>query len=114
MDIFSSAEKKSQIGFDIFEGARDPIDLISIKEQSSSVPSKYIGKECESLTITKFSGFFNKEEIKPELFAKRICSFFIFLLVEIFKRGILGYLKNEFTIAKITRIWILKIQFLNL
>ena len=90
MDIFSSAEKKSQIGFDIFEGTSDPIDLISIKEQSSSVPLKYIGIECESLTITKFSGLFNKEEIKSELFAKSICSSFIFLLVEIFNSGILG------------------------
>ena len=108
MGIFSSLEKKSQIGFDIFEGTRDPIDLISIKEQSSSVPLKYIGIVCVSLTITKLSGLFNKSEIKFELFAKSICSFFIFLFVEIFNKGKLGYLISEFIIAKVKRIWMLK------
>ena len=91
MGIFSSVEKKSQIGFAIAEGTRDPIDLISIKEQGSSVPAKYIVKECVNLTITKFSGLFNKEEMKSELFAMNICSFCISLLVEIFNKGTLSY-----------------------
>ena len=68
-------------------GDKAPIDLISINIQSSLVPAKYIGKECVSLIITKFSGFFSSEEIKSELFAKNNCSFFIFLLVEIFNKG---------------------------
>ena len=54
----------------------------------SSVPEKYIGKECVNLTITKFSDLFNKEEIKSELFANSFCSFFISLLVEILSNGI--------------------------
>ena len=91
MGIFSSLEKKSQIGFAIAEGTRDPIDLISIKEQGSSVPAKYIVKECFNLTITKFSGLLNKEEMKSELFAMNICSFCISLLVEIFNKGTLSY-----------------------
>ena len=106
--MFSSVEKNSQIGFDIFEGEREPIDLISIKEQSSSVPAKYIGTECLSLTITKFSGLPNKEEIKSELFAKSTCSFFISLLVEIFNKGTSNYLIDLFIIAKIYRRLILK------
>ena len=92
MGIFNSVEKKSQIGFDISEGTRDPIDLISINEQSSFVPAKYIGKACVNLTITKFSGLFNKEEIKSELFFNNICSCLISLLVEIFNKGTLSYL----------------------
>ena len=83
----SSAEKNSQIGLDIFEGVRDPIDLISIKQHGSSFPAKYIGNESVNLIITKFSDLFNKEDIKSELFAKSICSFFISLFVEIFNKG---------------------------
>mgnify|MGYP001459324748 CR=1 FL=1 len=109
MDIFSSLEKKLQIGFDIFEGKRDPIDLISINKQSSSVPAKYIGKECISLTITKFSGLFNKEEIKSELFVNNICSFLISLLVEIFNRGKVNYVNNSI-IAKLRLVLILKLS----
>ena len=75
------------MGFDIFEGSRAPIDLISIKQQGSFLPAKYIGKEWVSLTITKFSGLFNKLEIKSELFDKRISSIFISLFVEIFNKG---------------------------
>ena len=88
--IFSSVEKNEQIGSDIFEGESDPMDLISIKEQGSSVPAKYIFKECVNLTITKFSGLLNKEEMKSELFAMNICSFCISLLVEIFNKGTLS------------------------
>jgi len=84
----NSAEKKSQIGLDIFEGLRDPIDLISIKQHGSSFPAKYIGNESVILIITKFSDLFNKEEIKSELLAKSFCSFFKSLLVEILSNGI--------------------------
>ena len=83
----SSLEKNSQIGFDIFEGSKDPIDLISIKAQSSLFPAKYIDTESVSLTITKFSGLPIKDEIKFELFARSICSFLTFALVEILSRG---------------------------
>ncbi len=65
----------------------DPIDLISIKQQGSLVPAKFIFNESVNLIIKKFSGLFNKEEINFELFEMRICSFFIVLLVEIFKKG---------------------------
>ena len=82
-----SLEKNSQISFDIFEGLIDPIDLISIKQQGSFVPEKYIFNESVNLTITKFSGLFSKEEINSELFDKSICSFFISLLVDIFNKG---------------------------
>ena len=89
--ICNSTEKNSQIDFDIFEGLREPIDLISIKHAGSFVPAKYIFNESLNLTITKFSGLFNKEEIKPELFDKIIFSFFISLLVEIFNKGTLNF-----------------------
>jgi len=56
------------MGFDIFEGSRDPIDLISIKQQGSLFPAKHICNESFNLTITKFSDFFTREEIKFELF----------------------------------------------
>ena len=75
--------------FDIFEGSSDPIDLISIKQHGSFDPEKYICAESFNLTITKFSGLFNKEEIKSELFDKSICSSFISLFVEIFNKGTL-------------------------
>ena len=87
MGIISSFEKNSQIGFDIFEGTNDPIDLISINAQGSSVPAKFIDNESVSLIIIKFLGFPVREEIKSKLFAKRICSFFIFVLVEILNKG---------------------------
>ena len=83
----SSLEKNSQIGFDIFEGSKDPIDLISIKAQRSSVPAKFIDKEWLSLTITKFSGLPVKDEINFELPSRSIFSFLIFALVEIFNNG---------------------------
>ena len=84
-----SLEKNSQIGFEIFEGSIDPIDLISMKQEGSLVPEKYIFKESVNLTITNFSDLFNKEEINFELFDKSNCSFFIALLVEIFNKGTL-------------------------
>ena len=68
----SSLEKNSQIGFEILEVSIDPIDLISIKQQGSSVPEKNICNELVNLTITKLSGLLSKEEIKSELFAKII------------------------------------------
>ena len=83
----NSAEKNSQIGLEIFEGIRDPIDLISKKQHGSSFPAKYIGNESVNLTITKFSDFFSKEEIKSELLARKIFSFLILLFVEIFNKG---------------------------
>ena len=86
----SSLEKNSQIGFEILEGSIDPIDLISIKQQGSFVAEKYIFNESINLTITKFSDLFSKEEIYTELFDRSNCSFSIFLLVEIFNKGILG------------------------
>ena len=89
MEICNSLEKNSQIDFDIFEGLREPIDLISIKQQGWLVPAKYICNESVNLTITKFSGLFNVEEIKDELLASSSCSLLIFLLVEIFKKGTL-------------------------
>ena len=85
--ICNSAEKNSQIGSEISEGISDPIDLSSIKQHGSSFPEKYIGNESVNLIITKFSDLFSKEEIKSELFAKRVCSFLILLFVEIFNRG---------------------------
>ena len=85
----SSLEKNSQIGFEILEGSIDPIDLISIKQQGSFVAEKYIFNESINLTITKFSDLFSKEEIYSELFDRSNCSFLIFLLVEIFNKGIL-------------------------
>ena len=85
----SSLEKNSHIGFEIFEGAIDPIDLISIKQQVSFVPEKYIFNESVNLTITKFSDLFSKEEINIELFESSNCSFLISLLVEIFNKGTL-------------------------
>ena len=90
----NSAEKNSQIGLEISEGIRDPIDLISKKQHGSSFPAKYIGNESVNLTITKFSDLFSKEEINSELFAKSLCSFFISLLVEILSNGILNYQYN--------------------
>ena len=99
MEIPSSLEKNSQIGFDIFEGTRDPIDLISINAQGSSVPAKFIDNECVSLTIIKFIGLPVREEIKSELFAERICSFFIFVLVEIFNKGTVIVNKTNLIIA---------------
>ncbi len=42
MGIPSSFEKNSQTGFDIFEGTKEPIDLISINAQGSLVPAKFI------------------------------------------------------------------------
>ena len=89
MDICNSLEKNSQIDFDIFEGLREPIDLISIKQQGCLVPAKYISNESVNLTITKFSGLFSIEEMKDELLASRSCSFLISLLVEILKKGTL-------------------------
>ena len=83
----NSAEKNSQIGFEISEGFKEPIDLISIKQQGESFPAKYIGNESVNLTITKFSDFFSKEEIKSELLARKIFSFLILLFVEIFNKG---------------------------
>ena len=83
----NSAEKNSQIGLEIFEGIRDPIDLISKKQHGSSFPAKYIGNESVNLTITKFSDLFSKEEIKFELFANSMCSFLILLFVEILNKG---------------------------
>jgi len=85
----SSLEKNSQIGFEILEGLTEPIDLISIKQQGSFVPEKYIFNESVNLTITKFSDLFSKEEINSELFERSNCSFFISLLVEIFNKGTL-------------------------
>ena len=85
----SSLEKNSQIGFEILEGSIDPIDLISIKQQGSFVAEKYIFNESINLTITKSSDLFSKEEIYSELFDRSNCSFLIFLLVEIFNKGIL-------------------------
>ena len=85
----SSLEKNSQIGFEILEGSIDPIDLISIKQQGSFVAEKYIFNESINLTITKFSDLFSKEEIYSELLDRSNCSFLIFLLVEIFNKGIL-------------------------
>ena len=85
----SSLEKNSQIGFEILEGSIDPIDLISTKQQGSFVAEKYIFNESINLTITKFSDLFSKEEIYSELFDRSNCSFLIFLLVEIFNKGIL-------------------------
>ena len=85
----SSLEKNSQIGFEILEGSIDPIDLISIKQQGSFVAEKYIFNESINLTITKFSDLFSREEINSELLDKSNCSFLIFLLVEIFNKGIL-------------------------
>ena len=69
----SSLAKNSQIGFDIFEGFINPIDLISIKQQGSFAPEKYIFNESVNLTITNFSGLFSREEINSELFDKSIC-----------------------------------------
>ena len=89
MEICNSLEKNSQIDFDIFEGLMEPIDLISIKQQCSLVPAKYIFNESVNLTITKFSGLFNSEEMKDELLANNSRSFLIFLLVEILKKGTL-------------------------
>jgi len=90
--MFSSLEKNSLIGFAMLEGSIDPIDLISIKQQGSFVPEKYIFNESVNLTITKFSDLFSKEEINSELLDKSNCSFFIFLLVEIFNKGtLIGY-----------------------
>ena len=110
----NSAEKNSQIGLEISEGIRDPIDLISKKQHGSLLPAKYIGNESVNLTITKFSDLFSKEEINSELFANSLCSFFISLLVAILSNGTLNYLYDLcFIIAKINRIWILKIQILN-
>ena len=85
----SSLAKNSQTGFEIFEVSTDPIDLISIKQQNSFVPVKYIFNESVNLTITKFSDLFSKEEINSELFERSNCSFFISLLVEIFNKGTL-------------------------
>ena len=85
----SSLEKNSQIGFEILEVSIDPIDLISTKQQGSFVAEKYIFNESINLTITKFSDLFSKEEIYSELFDRSNCSFLIFLLVEIFNKGIL-------------------------
>ena len=85
----SSLEKNSQIGFEILEESIDPIDLISTKQQGSFVAAKYIFNESINLTITKFSDLFSKEEIYSELFDRSNCSFLIFLLVEIFNKGIL-------------------------
>ena len=110
----NSAEKNSQIGLEISEGIKDPIDLISKKQHGSSFPPKYIGNESVNLTITKFSDLFSKEEINSELFANSLCSFFISLLVAILSNGTLNYLYDLcFIIAKINRKWILKIQILN-
>ena len=92
MGISNSHEKNSQIGFDIFEGNNEPIDLISRKQQGESVPAKYICNESFNLTMTKFSGLFSNVEIKSELFANNTCSFLIFLFVEMFKRGNFIYL----------------------
>ena len=91
MGICNSTEKNSQIDFDIFEGLREPIDLISIKHAGSLVPAKYIFNESLNLTITKFSGLLSIEEIKYELLASNSFSFLIFLFVEIFKKGTLIY-----------------------
>ena len=66
----SSLAKNSQIGFEIFDVSNDPIDLISIKQQDSSVPEKYIFNESVNLTITKFSDLFSNEDINSELFDK--------------------------------------------
>ena len=85
----SSLEKNSQIGFEILEVSIDPIDLISTKQQCSFVAEKCIFNESINLTITKFSDLFSKEEIYSELFDRSNCSFLIFLLVEIFNKGIL-------------------------
>ena len=87
LGIFSSLEKKSQIGFDIFEGTRDPIDLISIKQQGSWVLAKYIGNESINRTITKFSDLLSKEETKPETLERKIWSFSTFLLTDIVIKG---------------------------
>ena len=85
----SSLEKNLLIGFEILEGSIEPIDLISTKQQGSFLPAKYIGKEWVSLTITKFSDLFNREEINCELLDKSISSNFISLFVEIFNKGTL-------------------------
>ena len=60
---------------------------MSIKQQGSFVPEKYIFNESVNLIITNFSDLFSKEEINSELFDKKICSFFISLLVAIFNKG---------------------------
>jgi len=96
----NSSEKNSQIGLEISEGFRDPIDLISKKQHGSSFPAKYIGKESVNLTITKFSDLFSKEEINFELLAKSLCSFLKSLLVEIFSNGILNYIYNLFLLSQ--------------
>ena len=83
------------------EGSSDPIDLISIKQHGSFVPEKYICNESVNLTITKFSGFFSKEEIKSELFDKSICSLLISLLVEIFNKGTLVEYRYDYYYRKI-------------
>ena len=89
MEICNSVEKNSQIDFDILDGSRDPIDLISIKQQGWLVPAKYICNESVNLTITKSSGLFNIDEMKDELLAISSFSFLISLLVEIFRKGTL-------------------------
>ena len=51
----NSAEKNSQIGLEISEGIRDPIDLISKKQHGSSFPAKYIGNESVNLTTVSYT-----------------------------------------------------------
>tara|TARA_B100000575_G_scaffold255622_1_gene225515 strand:- start:205 stop:501 length:297 start_codon:yes stop_codon:yes gene_type:complete len=95
-----SLEKNSQISFDIFEGLIDPIDLISIKQQGSFVPEKYIFNESVNLTITKSSDLLSNEEINSELFDRSNCSFFIPLLVDIFNKGTLTYMYDYLLLQK--------------
>ena len=64
------------------------------------MPAKYICNESVNLTITKFSGLFNVEEMKDELLASSSCSLLIFLLVEIFIKGNLIIFETNLIIAK--------------
>jgi len=79
MPIFSYT--KSDIGFAISEGFREPIDLISKKQEGES-SSKYIWQLSSIFVITKLLDLLVKDEIRIEISSSNLPLLFTFADVE--------------------------------
>ena len=74
MPIFSCT--KLDIGFDISEGFKEPIDLIS-KKQQGLWSSKYISQLSSNFAITNLLDLFVKDEINIEISSKPLKNRFV-------------------------------------
>jgi len=72
---------KSDIGFAISEGFREPIDLTS-KKQEGVLSPKYIWQLSSILAITKLLDLFVKDEIRIEISSSNLPLSFTFAEVE--------------------------------